>query len=276
MIAKTDNIAKKQHVLKKLDLYQKTERNTTIARARSAKQYNTFLQEKDLYPNIKWIPSRSADPREAHRLFYGKVLPADHPFWQENFPGNLWNCKCDWTHTDEPVTSFPQANVKPHTGLEGNPALTGEIFSEKTTWFKRAGKEGIWQAEKEIRNHYIDVAKKSNLRNKIVEQTIIKDNQEKVIKIRFVGRSLYHFANNSFEDFTYKSLLITKLDELVKASTYVYSKPYDKNKDQPNPMVIMYHYFKIILLGKERILNIRELKTGEYYFHALSKREKSN
>lgn len=235
MIAKTDNLAKKQHVLKKLDLYQKTERNTTIARARSAKQYNTFLQEKDLYPNIKWIPSRSADPREAHRLFYGKVLPADHPFWKENFPGNLWNCKCDWTHTDEPVTSFPQANVKPHSGLEGNPALTGEIFSEKTTWFKKAGKEGIWQAEKEIRNHYIDVAKKSNLRNKIVEQTIIKDNQEKVIKIRFVGRSIYHFANNSFEDFTYKSLLITKLDELVKASTYVYSKPYDKNKDQPTP-----------------------------------------
>ncbi len=57
--------------------------------------------------------------------------------------------------------------------------------------------------------------KKSNLRNKIVEQTIIKDNQEKVIKIRFVGRSIYHFANNSFEDFTYKSLLITKLDEVL-------------------------------------------------------------
>ncbi len=41
-------------------------------------------------------------------------------------------------------------------------------------------------------------------------------------------------------------------------------------------MVIMYHYFKITLLGKERILNVRELKTGELYLYALTKREKSN
>lgn len=275
MIAKTDNFAKKQHIVKKLDLYQKTERNTTIARARSAKQYNTFLQEKDLYPNIKWIPSRSADPREAHRLFYGKVLPADHPFWQENFPGNLWNCKCDWTHTDEPVTSFPQANVKPHSGLEGNPALTGEIFSEKTTWFKKAGKEGIWQAEKEIRKYYTHKAKKE-LKDKSVNQTILENEKEKAIKIGFKSSGIYHFEHNGFLDLTYKSLLTPKLDELIEASTYAYSSPSDESNHKFNPMVKMYHYFTIKLLEKEMILNIRELKTGEFYFYALSKREKSN
>lgn len=267
MIAKTDNLAKKQHIVKKLDLYQKTERNTTIARARSAKQYNTFLQEKDLYPNIKWIPSRSADPREAHRLFYGKVLPADHPFWQENFPGNLWNCKCDWTHTDEPVTSFPQANVKPHSGLEGNPALTGEIFSEKTTWFKKAGKEGIWQAEKEIRSHYTKIAKQ-RLKNKTVKQTILENGAEKSIKIGFNNEGIKHIAGDFFDDYTFKNLLLPCLDEVMEQGIYSHIKP-DKHN---NPMIARYHYWEIKFSEKVWLLNVREHIDGTYWLYAISEK----
>lgn len=270
MIAKTDNFAKKQHIVKKLDLYQKTERNTTIARARSAKQYNTFLQEKDLYPNIKWIPSRSADPREAHRLFYGKVLPADHPFWQENFPGNLWNCKCDWTHTDEPVTSFPQANVKPHSGLEGNPAITGEIFSEKTTWFKKAGKEGIEQAEKEIKKNCTKKAK-TELKNKLIHQSIIMNGEQKEIQIGFSARGIRHLEHDGFPNLTYKSLLMPILDEVVKVAVYVGT---DINGDiENNPMVNLYHYFKVILLGEKWYLNVRELKDGKFLLYSLTQRK---
>ena len=78
-----------------------------VARTRTAKQYHDFTSDpisNELYPNIKWLPSRSASPREAHRVFWNRVWAKNDPFWNSNTPGSLWNCKCDWEETDEPVT----------------------------------------------------------------------------------------------------------------------------------------------------------------------------
>ena len=159
-IAKTDN-NKKQHVLKKLDLYQK---NVIPLLQELVQPSNTipFYKKKTCIRTLNGFLHVLLILEKHIACSTAKVLPADHPFWQENFPGNLWNCKCDWTHTDEPVTSFPQANVKPHTGLEGIQLLQVRFSQRKQPGLKE-GKEGIWQAEKEIRNHYIDVAKKAIL-----------------------------------------------------------------------------------------------------------------
>ena len=58
------------------------------------------------------------------------------PFWSYNQPGNLWNCKCDWEETDEATTDGnPSAHIR-HNGLEGNPAITGEIFTDNSAYIK--------------------------------------------------------------------------------------------------------------------------------------------
>lgn len=268
MLSKTDEYSKKKLILKKLDLYQKVEHNTTVARARTAKQYDVFLQEQDIYPNIKWLASRSADPREEHRAFYGLVLAANDPFWKTNFPGNLWNCKCDWTNTDESSTAAPKQKIKASQGLEGNPAITKEIFSSKATWLKKAGKEGIKLAEKEIRQASVNSALASDLRTQQIKQTIIEDSQEKEIMIGFNKISFNHIAHDSFDNPTYKNLLIPHLDKLVEISKYTSSAKNIKD----NPMVAAYHYFEIELLNKTWLLNIREMKTGEYVLYALTKK----
>lgn len=36
----------------------------------------------------------SADPRPEHLAWDGLTLPADHPFWQTNYPPNGWGCGC--------------------------------------------------------------------------------------------------------------------------------------------------------------------------------------
>jgi hypothetical protein len=118
--------------------YQAAEYNTTVARARSAKQWIDFNSNdlrNELFPNIKWLPSRSSVKREEHIKFYNKVWAKGDPFWNENQPGNLWNCKCDWIETDEPV-SGEQYSVEPARGLGGNPARTGKVFSEDAAYFK--------------------------------------------------------------------------------------------------------------------------------------------
>ena len=124
--------------------YQAAEYNTATARARTAKQWTDFNSDpiaNELYPNLKWLPSRSANPREEHIPFYGLVLPKTDPFWQHNQPGNLWNCKCDWEETDDPA-----APTRPDTicakGLEGNPAETGQVFTDECTYVKNAGRHG--------------------------------------------------------------------------------------------------------------------------------------
>ncbi|GHV66961.1 hypothetical protein FACS1894199_11460 [Bacteroidia bacterium] len=139
-------------VLNAYNRYQVAEYNTSIARARTAKQWVDFNSDdvkNKLYPSLKWLPSRSADLREAHKKFYGLVLPKNHPFWLKNQPGNLWNCKCDWEETDATVFTgdLPPDAYSP--GLEGNPGQTGEVFSEDASYFQVRGEKNKAAIERE-------------------------------------------------------------------------------------------------------------------------------
>lgn len=119
--------------------YQAVEHNTARSRARTAKQWNEFDENKGLFPNIKWILSRSVDKREEHIVFAGRVWAKDDPFWTTNQPGSLWNCKCDWQETDEPVTDGNPSNKRiVNKGLEGNPAVTGEIFTDNASYIQKS------------------------------------------------------------------------------------------------------------------------------------------
>jgi hypothetical protein len=70
-------------------------------------------------------------PYEPHKEFWNRVWAKDDPFWDDHQPGDHWNCKCDWHETDDAVTDNAFI-YKPSAarGLHGNPARTGEIFTE--------------------------------------------------------------------------------------------------------------------------------------------------
>jgi hypothetical protein len=116
-------------LVKTYSRYQVTEYNAIVNRCRTAEQFERFRKEAHIFPNIKWLLTVSAIPRELHLALVDLVLPIDHPFWVENQPGNLWNCKCDWIQTRDAAAADVPKSVKPDTGLEGNPAGTGEIFT---------------------------------------------------------------------------------------------------------------------------------------------------
>lgn len=123
-------------IVNEYNRYQRTEFNTIVARARTAKQFLKFLEEKDVLPNLKWLPTVSVTPRDIHVILVNTVRPIDDPLWQLHQPGNLYGCKCDWENTSEPVTDSPIGELpKPARGLEGNPAVTGEIFTERHSYY---------------------------------------------------------------------------------------------------------------------------------------------
>ncbi len=123
---------------KKYNRFQAVEHNSTVARSRTAKQYESFQSESRLYPNIEWLRTRSNTPREAHLAYVGLILPKNHPFWRENQPGNLYGCKCDWRTTDADTSAEPLVYVPPAPGLDGNPYETGEIFTKSHPYFEHA------------------------------------------------------------------------------------------------------------------------------------------
>jgi hypothetical protein len=150
--------------------YQPAEYNTAVARTRTAKQWIDFNADQttnELYPNLKWLPSRSADPREEHRKLWGLILPKTHPFWKTNQPGNLWNCGCDWEETDEQPYTGELPTAKAATGLEGNPGETGEIFTKNAAYYNVStnGKQAVQQFFEPIENNhkkFIDYSKDNN------------------------------------------------------------------------------------------------------------------
>lgn len=102
---------------------------------------NRFQETKRLFPNIEWLRTRSATPREVHLAYVGRVWPMDDPFLQTNHPGCVWGCKCDWRNTDKAATDNQDLKPVPASpGLEGNPASTNEIFTDKHPYFKRVDK----------------------------------------------------------------------------------------------------------------------------------------
>lgn len=118
----------------------RTEYNTAVLRAHQAADWQQFEREKDVLPNLRWMPSTSVNPGKDHMVFWGTVRPIDDPFWNEHRPGDRWNCKCDLSSTDDPVTEIPDFTTKdnPHPGLDNNPGKDGKLFSDTHPYIANA------------------------------------------------------------------------------------------------------------------------------------------
>lgn len=119
-----------------------TEYNTAIIRAHRAADWKHFEKEKDIYPNLRWMPTTSATPDPVHERFWSQklTLPVNDPFWGNHHPGERWGCKCTCEQTDEPVNDLPAKDLGLDTaskGLHGNPAETGKLFSEDHPYYAK-------------------------------------------------------------------------------------------------------------------------------------------
>lgn len=121
--------------------YQVAEYNTAVHRTRVVKQWAQFERERHLYPNIEWLRTRSASPREVHLKYVGRIWSMDDPFWKMNHPGCTYQCKCGWKTTDAaPTDNAEVKQVSASPGLEGNSYFTDEIFGDKHPYFSNVKK----------------------------------------------------------------------------------------------------------------------------------------
>jgi hypothetical protein len=112
------------------DRWLKVEYDTAVASARNASRWKEYEADADLYPNLRYLASRAATPREEHKPYYGIVRPINDDFWVNHYPPSAYNCKCGVEQSDDDVTFVPSTGPKPAPGLDHNVGQTGELFSK--------------------------------------------------------------------------------------------------------------------------------------------------
>ena len=122
----------------------RTEYDTAVIRAHQAADWIEFEANKDILPNLQWMPTTSPSPEVGHEVFWRKpvILPIDDPFWSSHRPGDRWNCKCSLEATDAEVQRLDTEESKEaqrpergaQRGLEGSP-LTKGLITDKHPYY---------------------------------------------------------------------------------------------------------------------------------------------
>ena len=116
----------------------RTEYDTAVIRAHNAADWREFERNKDILPNLRWMPTTSPSPEGSHHEYWTAklTLPIDDPFWNTHHPGDRWNCKCSLEATDDPVNRPADMDAPlPQKGLENNPGKDGHIFNDTHPYF---------------------------------------------------------------------------------------------------------------------------------------------
>ena len=121
----------------------KTEYNTAVLRAHNAADWRSFVENKDIMPNLRWMPTTSPDAEAVHRGYWEKklTLPVEHSFWNKHHPGDRWNCKCSLESTDDPASPddiLDDLPIEPaQRGLENSPGKDGKMFNDTHPYFPK-------------------------------------------------------------------------------------------------------------------------------------------
>lgn len=74
--------------------YLRAEYNFVQASAEMAAKWERFIRDGDRY-HLQYRTAGDDKVRPEHAELHGITLPPGDPFWEEYFPPNGWNCRCD-------------------------------------------------------------------------------------------------------------------------------------------------------------------------------------
>lgn len=240
-----------------------TEYNTGVRSCRMAAQWVKFQAAKNLYPNLKFVLSRSAHRRAAHEALVGTILPIDHSFWSTHMPPLDWECKCSVTNTDEQPTETPGA-VDVSEMFAFNPGKEGKVYNVDAHPYAQVTKK-----------EYQDVTKAawgalcSYERKQVMQQAKDSGQMKKQYKVPGlkvpIKLNRATFENNlAYDDYFFDKLsLLSHIDTVLEDSQVILVE-----NRKPKQAVKQYHILQHLTNEGRRInLHIEERKTGEMFLH---------
>ncbi|MDY3790578.1 phage minor head protein [Bacteroides fluxus] len=270
----------------------KTEYDTAVIRSRQAADWQRFEQYADILPNLEWMPSTSLHPGADHKVFWGTILPMNHPFWKAHRPGDRWNCKCSLSATDEPPTGAPPVSTdpkdQPAPGLDNNPGVDGKLFSDTHPYIADAY-EGAKEAVKRfLLATFPDYAKvkveprhnrdeKYSERTKEIKKEARKELQGTTIehpklegKIAISRRSIDEWTNQPHEHYAHKNELIFQIGNVLQKAKYL---GYGKDKST-KPGSKWIHLFETKILGDKSWIIVKEYEDGNKVLYSITDSDK--
>lgn len=220
------------HIVSKYEHWLRTEYDTAVIRARNAANFQKFKRDADLYPNLEWLPSTSVEPRGEHVKFYGIIKPINDPFWSNNYPGDLWNCKCGITSTDkEPTENTPSNDYIKPQGLEENPATSGALFSNKNAYVKNAY-DGANEAVEDFVAKQIIKKRRTEIKEEAKKfKDVIFENKNFKNNVVLSNRNIKEILNQPHKHLYEKNESLLKIDEIYRESEYLGMLTKDKKTD---------------------------------------------
>lgn len=241
----------------------RTEYDTAVLRARYAADWKRFSRNADILPNLKWMPTTSADPDVFHMEYWrvGLTLPKTHPFWKSHHPHDRWGCKCDLEETDDPVTgTIPEVDYMPSPGLDSNPGLEPELFSHTHPYYEKAypgAEKAVMRLRRKEIQQEASVLKEQTFRNAGLDRNI-----------HITGRGIKEWLNQPHEFYSAKNELLLSMDKLIKTAEYL---GYGQDKHDAS---IKAHLLEITIEGKKSWIIVREFSPERVEVHSISDREK--
>ena len=83
---------------------------TNCFQAYAAARYRSQMEDKEVFPYLKYVTVGDSRVRDSHAQLNGTILPKDDPFWQTHYPPWDWGCRCVAVELTEEMAREEQAD----------------------------------------------------------------------------------------------------------------------------------------------------------------------
>lgn len=111
--------------------YLQAEYQTAKRSAQAARQWKGYEENKDLFPNLKYMTVGDDKVRHDHEKLHGIIKPVNDVFWDTHYPPNGWRCRCYVRPTSEGETST-KVETDPDKGFGINVGKVNKVFDENS------------------------------------------------------------------------------------------------------------------------------------------------
>jgi len=119
--------------------FLKTEYNTAISQSQAASQWLDIEKNKDILPYLQYQTVSDGRVRKSHQELDNIIRRVDDKFWNNYYPPNGWNCRCNVIQlseaTETDIKGFKQPDDVPDLFMM-NAGKDKVIFSDKHPYFK--------------------------------------------------------------------------------------------------------------------------------------------
>lgn len=247
--------------------YLEVEHFNATRAARSAALFKDAEATKDVYENLEYLPSRSANPRKEHKVYYGIIKPVDDPIWDTIMPPNGHFCDCGVRKTRKEATTEEVEPLKPVPGIVGNPGKSGKLFSSShpyVTNTSKSGKQNVKKKLETLERDYIKTAAKDFADKKLTAKKFKNAAFEKQLSIS--KKSAKQLIENDHKHYNEKNLLVYDLDIVVASAELVSSVEGENNT---------LHYLKFKLKKENSYVLVKEVK-GKFYIQSILDKDQYN